>query len=297
MRNIDVLCVGVTSYDFYFYVDHHPGQDEKTTADSFLSCGGGPAANAAVTIAKMGLSVAFAGYLGNNAWGDQHFWELKQAGVQTDLIIRGENPTPVSAVFVKPDGRRSLVNYQVADAALNVNDIDFSMVKPKVILFDGHEPQLSLKLIERAKIEDIITVLDAGSLHEGTHLLHDKVNYLVCSEKFAEQETDESSMVQALELLSQKNRNIVITMGKKGLIWKRGNENGKLQSFKIVAVDTTGAGDVFHGAFAFCLAKGTDWHETLKFSSAASAVCCTRAGARTSIPTLYEVTEFLKINS
>ena len=63
MISVDVLCVGATSYDLYFTVDHAPEPDDKTTASAFLSCGGGPAANAAVTVAKMGLRAGFAGYL------------------------------------------------------------------------------------------------------------------------------------------------------------------------------------------------------------------------------------------
>ena len=64
MHDIDVLCVGATSYDFVFRVDHHPEPDEKTTADAFIRCGGGPAANASIMVSRMGLKAAFAGYLG-----------------------------------------------------------------------------------------------------------------------------------------------------------------------------------------------------------------------------------------
>ncbi|MEJ2053754.1 MAG: PfkB family carbohydrate kinase [Calditrichaceae bacterium] len=297
MKKVDVLCVGVTSYDFYFMVDHHPGPDEKTVADAFLSCGGGPAANAAVTIAKMGLSSSFAGYLGNDAWGDQHLKELKEAGVQTELVVRGTNPTPVSAIFVKPDGGRSLVNYQVDNAALESDAVDFSNIQPRIILFDGHEPHLSLKLIEYAKQEKIITMLDAGSLHKGTLALFDKVDYLVCSEKFAEQISNKTSMQEALVYLTHYNKNIVITLGEQGLIWKRGQDQGGLPALNINAIDTTGAGDVFHGAFAGSLAMGKKWPEILKYSSAAAALCCTRAGGRTSIPGIKEVEDFLKYHN
>ena len=89
MQNIDVLCVGATSYDFVFRVKHHPGSDEKTTADTIIRCGGGPAANAAVTVARMGLRSAFAGYLGADIFGQLHLEELKAVGVDTGLVVRG----------------------------------------------------------------------------------------------------------------------------------------------------------------------------------------------------------------
>ena len=293
MKNVDVLCVGVTSYDFYFMLDHHPDPDEKTIADAFLSCGGGPAANAAVTIAKMGLSVALAGYLGNDLWGELHSKELKQSGVLTDWIVRGNKPTPISTVLVKPDGKRSLVNYRIHNAALGQNTIDLSDIKPKVILFDGHEPALSMELLEYAKSENIKTVLDAGSVNPGTSLLFDKVDYLVCSEKFAGEITRFKEINKASVELFTLNKNVVITLGESGLIWKTNESNGKLPAFSVNAIDTTGAGDVFHGAFAGCLAMGMDWQEILKYSSAAAALSCTKAGGRPSIPGIEEVKSFL----
>lgn len=297
MNQIDVLCVGVTSYDFYFNVDHHPGPDEKSIADAFLSCGGGPAANAAITVAKMGISVAFAGYLGNDAWGDLHLKELKQSGVLTDWIVRGDNPTPISTVFVKPDGKRSLVNYRTKNAALKKDAIDLSNVNPKVILFDGHEPALSMELLKHAESENIITVLDAGSVNPGTSVLYDKVDYLVCSEKFAEEITGFSNMNKASGELFNLNQNVVITLGEKGLIWNTKQSNGKLPAYFVNAIDTTGAGDVFHGAFAGCLAMGMYWQKILKYSSAAAALSCTKSGGRTSIPDIKEIKSFLIDNN
>ena len=89
MQPIDVLCVGATSYDFVFWVNHQPGPDEKTSADAFIRCGGGPAANASVTVARMGLRSAFAGYLGSDIFGRMHLEELEAAGVDTGLVVRG----------------------------------------------------------------------------------------------------------------------------------------------------------------------------------------------------------------
>ena len=76
--NVDVLCVGHASYDLVFAVDHHPDADEKTFAEKLISCGGGPAANAAVTVSRLGLKSAFAGYLGND-----FFWSEAFRGVQS----------------------------------------------------------------------------------------------------------------------------------------------------------------------------------------------------------------------
>jgi sulfofructose kinase len=211
----------------------------------------------------------------------------------TDWIVRGDNPTPISTVLVKPDGKRSLINYRTANAALEKHAIDFSNIKPKIILFDGHEPNLSKNLIKRVQSEDIKTILDAGSVNPGTSFLFDKVDYLVCSEKFAEDITGSNKIELELKELADQNKNVIITLGEKGLIWKTKKKDGELPAFSVQAIDTTGAGDVFHGAFAGCLAMGKSWQDTLEYSNAAAALCCARPGGRTSIPTIQEVNSFL----
>jgi sulfofructose kinase len=280
--NVDVLCVGHASYDLVYSVDHHPAEDEKISADGFVCCGGGPAANAAVAVAKLGLKSSFAGYLGEDMYGEKHYQELRESGVHTDLVIRGSSPTPLSTVLVKPDGKRALINYKGETRPLPPRSIDFSFVTPKVVLFDGHEPHLSLALLKHIQSEAIPTVLDAGSVHEGTLALMKEVDYLVCSEKFARQFANDEKT--ALARLAEFSPAVVITLGEKGLIWQRGQECGVLSAFPINAIDTTGAGDAFHGAFAAAISLRMNWLDTLWYASAAGALCCTKIGARTGLP-------------
>ncbi|MEY3288629.1 MAG: hypothetical protein RLZZ419_871 [Pseudomonadota bacterium] len=284
--NIDVLCVGHASYDLVFSVDHHPAEDEKISAEGLVSCGGGPAANAAVTVAKLGFKSAFAGYLGQDIYGEKHYQELLQYGVHTDLIIRDTAPTPLSTVLVKPNGKRALINYKGKTSPLPSKAIDFSSITSKVILFDGHEPQLSLSLLKAIRNESIPTVLDAGSVHEGTLALMKRVNYLVCSEKFARQFAGDEET--ALTRLAKVSSTVVITLGERGLIWQRGQERGILPAFSVNAIDTTGAGDAFHGAFAAAITSKMNWLKVLRYASAAGALCCTKMGARSGLPSKEE---------
>jgi sulfofructose kinase len=293
VQHIDVLCVGAASYDFVFSVQHHPGPDEKISADAFVRCGGGPAANASVMVSRMGLKSAFAGYLGSDLFGRMYLEELNSAGVNTELVVRGEFPTSVSGVIVKPSGERSVVNYRSANSILHRNTPVLSDIHPRVILFDGHEPELSVALLNQARELGITTVLDAGSLNKGTSALFDKIDYLVCSERFAYEFSGASSPDTAMEQLISHARSVVITLGKNGLIWKNAGEAGRLPAFPVNVKDSTGAGDVFHGAFAGCLAMGKGWNEILTYSSAAAALSCTKLGARTGIPEGAEVEKFL----
>jgi len=292
-KGIDVLCVGAGTYDLVYSVERHPGPDEKIRATSFIGCGGGPAANGAVTAARLGLNAAFVGYLGNDIFGTAHIGELQQAGVNTDLVARGEYSSALSVVMVKPDGSRALVNYRKPESFLEPGSVDFSDVASKVILFDGHEPYISPPLAVSARQRGIITMLDAGSIHGGTEELASLVDYLVCSERFGLDFTGETDEDRALEKLGSYAPNVIITVGDRGLVWKNDAGAGRLDTYQVTAVDTTGAGDVFHGALAACLAQKKEWLESISYASAAGALCCTKMGARLGIPTKKEVEQFI----
>jgi sulfofructose kinase len=288
--DIDVLCVGHASYDLIFAVPRHPEADEKLFADALVACGGGPAANAAVAAARLGCKAAFAGYLGSDDYGELHRAELLRDGVEVGLVARGPSPTPLSAVLVKPDGKRALVNYKGDTRPLAADAIDCSGVNPKVVLFDGHEPNLSAPLLARG----IPSVLDAGSLHPGTLDLMFAVDYLACSEKFARQWLGEDDPPRALAGLAERSPAVVITLGERGLIWRKGGDSGALDAYPAQAVDTTGAGDAFHGAFAAALAQGRPWLDILRQASAAGAICCESLGARPGLPDRQRLESFME---
>ncbi len=290
---VDVLCVGHAAYDLVLTVENHPGPDEKTMAQQLLSCGGGPAANAAVTVARLGCRAAFAGYLGNDLYGCKHFEELNSEGVHTGWIVRGEMPTPLSVILVKPDGRRTVVNYRSETGKLDGDAIDVTACSPGVMLFDGHEQHASERLLEHAGQLGVPTVLDAGSVHAGTEKLASLVDYLVASETFCRDVTGKDPE-EGLDALQKVCSRVVVTRGDKGILWKTPDGSGRVEAFAIEARDTTGAGDAFHGAFAAGLARGLLWHEVLVHASAAGALCCTGYGARPSIPRAQEVTAFMR---
>jgi sulfofructose kinase len=120
------------------------------------------------------------------------------------------------------------------------------------------------------------------------------VDYLVCSEKFASQWLGNEDPVAALGRLAEQSPAVAITLGERGLLWRRGGEQGQMPAFPVDAVDTTGAGDAFHGAFAAAIAARLDWLEALRWGSAAGALCCTGLGARPAIPHKVQVEDLLR---
>jgi len=284
---IDVLCVGHASFDITMSAPHHPEANEKMFADDIQLCGGGPAANAAVQVARLSGKAGLCAYLGNDPLGEAHANELMDEGVDTRGIVRGAHTTPVSQILAKPDGSRSVINFKGDTPWLPAGVLDettLDALAPRIVLFDGHEPLISASICTWAMAHNIPTVLDAGSLHRGTRELTARVDHLVASEKFARQFTGTEELPSALNKLGKIADTVVITSGESGLLWQHENQQGKLNAFDIRAVDSTGAGDAFHGAYALALARAYDWQKTLRFASAAGALACTRLGARSALP-------------
>lgn len=291
---IDVVCVGHAAFDLTMEVDHHPGPDEKCSASSIITSGGGPAANAAVTVSRLGGRSAFAGYLGNDLYGCQHYEEFQTEGVILDWVVRGPCPTSLSIILVKPDGQRTVVNHKKQTPPLRNDQVDFSRCHPRVVLFDGHEPEISIPLAKTARAGNIPTILDAGSVHHGTIGLLPYTDYLVTSAKFARDFTGKEDPQQALDILSKRAPCVAITVGLKGVLWMSGERRGALPAFAVNVADTTGAGDTFHGALALAIAQGESLAAAMHYASAAAAICCTRVGARPGIPTRGELESFLE---
>ena len=166
------------------------------------------------------------------------------------------------------------------------------------MLFDGHEPEASLAALPA--LPDARTVLDAGSLRPGTAALAGKVEFLVASERFARQVTGEVALATiesqrrcVADLRRRYGSTVVVTLGRRGLAMDDGAGFRHMPAFPSVAVDTTGAGDIFHGAFVFGLLEDLGLWDTLRLASMAAAISVGREGGRLSTPTLAQVREAL----
>lgn len=291
---LDVLCVGHAAFDIVMSVDHHPGPDEKCSAASMLFCGGGPAANASVAVARLGGRSAFLGYVSNDPFGARQYEELLRESVAVDWVVRGSFPSPVSTILVKPDGSRTVVNHKARTPRLHSGQIDLSCCRPKVVLFDGHEPDVTALVLAHASKIGAKTVLDAGSVHRGTLELLQFVNCVIASQRFALDFAKTDDPGSALSYLSHHTARAAVTLGQEGVMWRDGSSIRRLSAHVVDVVDSTGAGDVFHGAFALELARGASIQRALRFANAAAAVACTRLGARPGAPTQTEVAAILE---
>ena len=292
--SISALCIGHASYDLCMVAPGFPGENSKTETDLLIESGGGPAANAAWLLASWGVLTAMAGVVGDDQYGRRAIAELCEAGVDCRLVTQlTGHRTPVSFIVCnQATGSRTIINRKAAGTKLDLPLEGLAGLEPKLLLFDGHEAEASLLAIKT--FPKAITVLDAGSLRDGTRRLAGCVRYLVSSERFAVQVTGEKDVAgngqAVLKRLRQINDGIlVVTLGEHGLIYDDGQQQGRLPALSVEVNDTTAAGDIFHGAFAFALLEHMQLRPALRFATIAAGLSVQKFGGRTSTPDLRQV--------
>ena len=294
---IDVLCVGHAAFDTSLFLDGFPEENGKLEVADLLTSGGGPAANAACLLAHWGLATAFAGVVGDDVYGKLVLQDFRTWGVDPSLTeSRPGHTTPFSTILVNTrNGSRTIINRKVDTPPLTLSSVALSNLSPRVLLADGHELAAAEAALQR--FPDAFSILDAGSVRAGTLALAHRVDALVASERFARTATGFSGLQSEtdlreclLNLQEQFARPItVITLGERGLVADVGNGFYARAAETVAAVDTTAAGDMFHGAVAYGIVQGWTWPVILNVASRAAALSVTRRGGRQSIPTLAEV--------
>ena len=280
-----VVCVGLATRDTIFEVPAHPGPDGRVVARELAIAGGGPAATAAVAIARLGGSAAFVGAVGDDAAGAFVRDGLEREGVDvSDLAVVPGARTAQSAILVTPDGRRSIVHYP-GDAAIPAIDTSFVFRDAAWAHVDhvgyGHVRGLSPDIT----IGDGATQvsIDGGNPIEGLSL--DGVALYAPTE-----EALRASFGSVQAALAAGARLVVVTHGAGGSVATTGDgEVVEAPGFAVDAVSTLGAGDVFHGALLAFLARGTALAEALRAANAAAALSCRALDGRSAIPTLHEL--------
>lgn len=291
---MDVLCIGNTCYDIIMYLDSFPAENLKLEITDLRESGGGPSSNAAYLLSCWGVSCGVACVVGNDIYGKRIIDEFISAGTDISLMeIFEGRPSSLSVILVnRQNGSRTIINRRPEIGSLRLDPVKLQRIQPKVLLFDGHELNASLEAIEA--FPKSTTILDAGSMREGTCVLARKVDYVVCSEAFAMSVTGLKDVAACYEKCIERMKKeypgrIVVTLGEKGLIYEENDKPLRMLAFKAETVDTTAAGDIFHGAFVYGILNQFSLKKTLLFSSLAASLSVTRPGGRQSTPSLQEV--------
>lgn len=294
---ITIVCVGLAVRDIVFSVPSLPEGPGKNPATKRTEVGGGPAATAAVTIAALGGEARFVGPVGDDQTGTDLVDELRSDGVDTTQIrIVAGASSPMSVVTIDKNGERAIVNHsdpKLFEDAEPIGDSD--LVGADAVLADIKWPRGAEDALKWAREMDLPGVLDfdAGSISE---VILDTPSHIVFSSDALWGLTGNRDPVSGIrEVADRCPAWVAVTAGPDGTYWIEGDSVAHHPGFEIDAVDTLGAGDVFHGAFAMCMAADqSDIHGAIRFASAAAAISCTRFGGRAGIPTSAELRAFLE---
>lgn len=295
----DIVGIGANVFDTLYTVDTFPQEDTKMAATGVKTSGGGPCATGLVAASKLGASCAFIGNLTDDNAGRFLDSDFQKYGVSTEYIktMPGYNTFSSCIWLAKENASRTCVFFRGNVPPTVIDEKTKKAIEDaSVLMVDGNDMTAAIEGAKIAQKSGTKVLYDAGGLYEGIENLLPYSDVLIPSEEFSLGATGAKCAEDAAKILFEKfsPEVVVITQGKKGGIIYDGNSIKSYPAFSVDAVDTNGSGDVFHGAFAFCLTLGYDYYKACVFSSAVSALKCTKVGARQGVPTFNETIKFLK---
>ena len=301
-----IACIGNAVYDIVARSDRFLVEGLKHSFNDVSFIAGGPASCAASVLAKYGNHVDFYGQIGNDASGKYVYNVMLKEGINLKYLSCLDNfMTPQSFILVnKSNGSRTICSMR--------DPIEFE--NPKIrnfryetdydfILTDGKYADESIELIN--KNPHAISIIDAGRVNSRVLKVCKEVDYIICSEEFANNLTKKAlnndgptigQILRELENYFPNAKGIAITVGERGYICKK---DGILETYPaydsgLKAIDTNGAGDIFHGAFTHAMANGYDYYSSLEFANVIASLSTTKVGGRDSIPSLEEIESKIK---
>jgi sulfofructose kinase len=294
-----ILCIGMPVRDLTFRVGAVPARGSKENATHFDEICGGNALNAAIGIVRLGGRASICGPMGDAREASARFIFEKMAheGIETKHIVHMPGlVTPISAVMVDPSGERTIVTFRDPELwKVRLPDTNKLLDDCAAILTESRAAGFCTDLCAEARRRGIPVIVDvdrAMSLREG---LLNASSHLVFSSEPLQETAGVTDDGQALKKIAKLTPSFLAgTRGAKGTIWL--DEQGQLQetpAFPVHTVDTLGAGDVFHGAFALAITEKQELRQALRFASAAAALKCTRHGGAFAAPQRVEVEQLL----
>ena len=275
--------VGLATLDVIHRVDGQPGTNQKVTAREQHVAAGGPAANAAVTFSGLGGHAVLVTALGRSPLADLIRADLRACGVTVvDAALGQDLPTPVSAVAVTiGTGDRSVVSMDATAVVVEPpRELGDLVGGADVVLVDGHHPRLAVAAAKAAATARTTVVVDAGRWKRVMADLIPLADAMVCSNDFRLPGLDDSRST-AQGLVDAGVTTVVTTHGDRPVLWWHGGGSGSVAVPQIAAVDTLGAGDVFHGAYCyFSCTVEADTAAVLAESARVAALRCSVVGPR-----------------
>ncbi len=299
-----IICLGKSTLDRVWLVNELPVTGGRYTASDYLELGGGMAANAAVAITKLGGDATFWGRGGDDTAGQIMREQLASFGVDVEYfrLFPGARSS-VSAIFVSRDGERMITNFAGAGMPESPDWLPIDTIAAaNAVHADVRWVEGAVAMYQVAKDHGVPTVLDGEVANEAIFAaLLPLVDHAIFSEPGLRSFSSDRNIDDRLHLTLalQKARNLgcqvaAVTRGSKGIFWLDDEGAHHQPACEVEVIDTTGAGDVFHGAYALAISEGQAVKDAMAFASAVSALKCTKKGSRIGIPTREETDAFLE---
>ena len=294
-----ILCIGMPVRDLTFRIEELPERGFKVNASHFEEICGGNALNAAIGIVRLGGRASICGPMGDvrEASAKYIFEKLAHEGIDTKHIMHMQGlVTPISNIMIDPSGERTIVTFRDPELwKVRLPDAGELLEDCQAILTENRCAEFCTDLCAEARRRGIPVIVDVDrtmSLREG---LLTASSHLVFSSEALQSTASVRDNAEALKKIAKFTPSFVAgTRGAQGTLWL--DEQHKLRetpAFPVHTVDTLGAGDVFHGAFALAITESQDIPSALRFASAAAALKCTRFGGAFAAPQRAEVEQLL----
>ncbi len=288
-----VNCVGVGVLDLIYRVDKLPIGDGKMITEDRREVGGGMAANAAVTVARLGGASQWFGRLGQDELGDRILTGIAAEGVGVEGVRRVANViSSHSIVLVDDAGHRLILIYRPHELPADPAWMDpAKLCDCDALMADIRWPEGAAHALRAARAHGLPGVLDADVADPASYPAPVALaSHAIFSHPGLQRATGCDGVEEALrQMATRTDAFLAVTLGEHGVAWLDGDAVRYLDPVKVAAVDTLGAGDVFHGAFTLALAEGRAVEAALGFANTAAALKCSRPGGRDGIPSRAEV--------
>jgi len=295
----DVVGLGLNAMDTICVVDALPSPHAKVGIREMRVEPGGQVATAVATCTRFGLRGRYIGSVGDDLWGRRQLESLREESMDIEQVRIVEGATTQVAIIMLETGVGERTILWHRDPRLNFpaeilqRDV---ILGGRILHLDGCDASAALQAARWAKAASIPVVIDIDEIYdESTHELLRNVDYLVAAEDFARAVTGSLSATDSVRALASRYgcRCAGITLGAQGAVFYSEGRMFSSGGFTVNVTDTTGAGDVFHGAFIYGLLQAWPLEQTASFANAAAALKCTQIGARRGIPSLAQVHSLL----
>ncbi|MCX8117564.1 MAG: PfkB family carbohydrate kinase [Desulfobacterota bacterium] len=297
-RPFDVVGMGLNAVDFLAVLPHFPEFNSKLKVLRFSKQGGGQVATAMVALARWGVKTKYIGKVGDDELGRYSLESIREEGVDVSSVTIEPGATNQVAVILidAPSGERTILWDRDEKLMYRPGELKREEVcSGKILHLDGHDIEAALQCARWAKEEKIPTVIDIDKVEPLTGELIETIDFVITSSRFPSLFTGVQDREKALlELQKYTSGFLCATLGAEGAMALIDGEIVYSKGLSVEAIDTTGAGDVFHAGFIYGLLQNWEVEEILRFSNVVAGLKCRDLGGRKGIPPLEEAQKFMR---